>query len=265
MAQEIVGLNASTGALEILKSTNQMLLPYDFQTAVSRGKVPGHSPVYIFGFTVTLGSTAYGPCWEGLTPSGGSYVYPPTAQVMKLVSTSAGDTGVSIFINGLDSSFNILTETVALNGTTPVLSSGSYLRINSITTTLGNAAGNVTLVGNVSTVLYAEILAGNGNSQASIYTVPNGYTFYNTYLQADANTSATSSGYNKVRTISQPAISGIGTTLLQSVFVQAFNVPLQFPVSIPQKTDIQWQLLASAGTNTAANVYAGGFLVSNAV
>ena len=102
----------------------------------------------------------------------------------------------------------------------------------------------------------------------SIFTVPNNYTFYQYYLQADANTGVTSSAYNKVRTYANPPIQngslpGPFTTLLQSVFVQQFNVPINYPVAIPAKTDVQWQLLASTGTNTVANIYIGGVLVQN--
>jgi len=242
--------------------------PFDLQ--VSRNQIDGHTPIYVFGLTTLLGSTAYGPAWEGLTPSGGSYVYPSTAAQMWMYSSSASDTAVSILINGLDSNYNILTETVALNGTTAIQTVNSYLRINSIITTVGNAVGNVSLYSNSAKtggVLYAQITAGNGNSQMSIYTVPNGYTFYQTYLQADANTGVTSSAYNKVRTLTSPPIVGaavaVGSTLLQSVFVQNFNVPLTIPLAIPAKTDTQWQLLASTGSSTVANIYVGGILIKN--
>ena len=242
-----------------------------FELQVSRGQILGHTPIYIFGLTSALGSTAYGPAWEGLTASGGNYVYPSSAAVMYLYSSSASDTAITIQINGLDANYNPISEQILLQGTTALATTNSYLRINSISTVIGTAVGNVSLYSNSAKTggnLYAQITAGNGNSQMSIYTVPVGYNFYQYYLQADANTGVTGSAYNKVRTYANPPVTIAGasvpgpfTTLLQSVFVQQFNAPVNFPVAVPAKTDIQWQLLSSTGTNTVANIYVGGVLV----
>ena len=242
-----------------------------FELQVSRGVIGFHKPVYIFGLTSSLGSTAYGPLWEGLTASGGNYVYPSSAVTMYMYSSSASDTAVLVQINGLDANYNISTETVALNGTTSVATVNKYLRIQSINIISGTAVGNVSLYSNSAQTggtLYAQITVGNGNSQMSIFTVPNNFTFYQYYLQADANTGVTSSAYNKVRTLANPpvnngALPGPFTTLLQSVFVQQFNAPINFPLQIPAKTDVQWQLLSSTGTNTVANLYIGGLLIQN--
>jgi hypothetical protein len=234
-----------------------------FELQVSRGQIMGHIPVYIFGNSAALGSTAYGPLWEGLTASGGSYVYPSVAARMYIFSSSASDTAVQVTINGLDANYNILTEVITTNGTTSVQTVNSYFRINSM---FVNSApvGNISLYSNSAQTggtLYAKVLAGNLASQASIYTVPAGYTFYKYNLQADANTSVVSSGYNRVRTFASPPVPP--AVAYQSVFVQQFNQPISFPISFPEKTDIQWQVLANTGTNTVANLYIGGLLVQN--
>ena len=91
---------------------------------------------------------------------------------MLLWSSSASDTNVSILINGLDSSYNIQSETLVLtNGTTGVTTTKSYLRINGIQVTGSvNAVGTINVGNAGKTVQYAEITAGNGKSQAMIYT-----------------------------------------------------------------------------------------------
>ena len=61
--------------------------PFDLQ--IARGQVDGHSIVSIFGYSAAVGSTAQGPLWEGLTLSGGNYVYPSSAAPLVLVSDSA--------------------------------------------------------------------------------------------------------------------------------------------------------------------------------
>jgi len=233
-----------------------------FELQVSRGQITWHSPLNLFGVTSALGSTAYGPLWEGLTGTGGNYVYPASPVVMTLASASASDTAVTIRIYGLGADFVEQEEDVALNGTTGVLTTKSFLRINRMATIAGNAVGNVTAINGGTT--YARINAGNGDTQMSLYTVPAGYTFYQTYLQADSNTSVTSGASVRIRTytVDNPK-GGVITALNQSAFVQQLQIPLQFPVSFPEKHDIQYQMLGSGGAGAVANIYVGGVLIKN--
>ena len=234
-----------------------------FELQVSRGQVDGHTSLNIFGNTTALGSTAFGPLWEGLTGAGGTYAYPASAVVMTLASSSASDTAVTIRVYGLGAGFVAQYEDVALNGTTGVATTLSFLRINSMETIAGNAVGAVTAVN--SAVTYAKITAGNGVTQMSLYTVPAGYTFYQTYYQADTNTSVTSGAYVKLRTytVHNERTSNVVTNELQTAFVQQLSIPLQFPVSYPEKHDIQWQLLGAGGAGAVANIYVGGILIKN--
>jgi hypothetical protein len=231
-----------------------------FELQVARGMIFGHSSLNIFAFTTILGSVAFAPLWEGLTGSGGNYVYPSSAVVMTLVSSSASDTAVTILIDGLDANYAPITEQVAINGTTPVDTTKSFLRINGMRNVIGNSVGAITATNGGTT--YAKILAGVGDTQMSIYTVPAGYSFYQTYLQADSNTSITSGAYVKLRTyVKDNTNGGVVITKNQSVFTQAFNVPLTLPLIYPERSDIQWQLQGSGGAGAAANMYIGGILI----
>ena len=141
----------------------------------------------------------------------------------------------------------------------------NYFRINSMVSVAGNALGNITLKGTTSAaIFYAQITAGTGNTQMSIYTVPAGNTFYQFFIQGDASTSLTSGGYNRLRTYTSPA-TGLGTTLFAVTFAQAVNIPTNFPVSYPAGTDIQWQLLANTGNPYVANIYVSGVLIPNSL
>jgi hypothetical protein len=231
-----------------------------FELQVSRGQISFHSPLNLFGNTTALGSTAFGPMWEGLTGAGGAYVYPGSAIQMSLVS-SAADTAV-ITVNGLDANYNVISENVTLNGTTPVTTTKSFFRINNMQTFSGNATGAVTLSNSGTT--YAKITAGNGDTQMSLFTVPAGYTFYQTYYQADTNTSVTSGAYVKLRTyLVDNAAGGVIHALNQTAFVQQLQVPLQFPVAFGEKSDIQYQLLGAGGAGAVADIYVGGVLIKN--
>lgn len=297
-----------------------------FALQVSRGQISYHIPIYISGFTSLLGSTAFGPVWEGTSISGGGYPYPATALPMIISSSNVLDIGYSVRINGLDANYNVLSEVLTLtnsavfsgsitttaltvtsvtSGTITIgqyitgvgvtagtyITAGSglswtvsvsqtvgpitftqvggstvnnYFRINSMVSTTGNAAGNITLKGTTSAaIFYAQINAGTGNTQMSIFSVPNGYTFYQFFLQADASTSLTSGGFNKVRTYTLQPVTGLGTTLFQAVYSQAVSIPTDFPVAYQSGIDIQWQVIANTGNPYVANVYVSGLLVKN--
>jgi hypothetical protein len=235
--------------------------PFDLQ--VSRGQVDGHEAFKFFGYTVALGSTAFGPLWEGLTGSGGSYAYPASAVVMTLTSSSASDTAVSILVEGLGADFVLQSETVALNGTSNVNTTKTFLRINKMSTVAGNAVGNVTAINGG--VTYAKITAGVGDTQMSLYTVPAGYTFYQTNFTAGGNSSVTSGAYVRKRTyIVDNVNGGIINAQAQSVFVQAFLLPITFPIEFTEKTDIQWQFQGAGGAGAAAYAYISGVLIKNA-
>jgi hypothetical protein len=234
--------------------------PFDLQ--VARGQVDGHTSINIFGFSTTVGSTALGPLWEGLTLSGGAYAYPGSAAPLVLVSDSASDTSaLSIQIQGLDANYAPLTETIAMNGTTNVTTTNSFLRINLMTTTNGLNVGNITA--KISTTTYAKINAGIGQTQMSIYTVPKGYTFYLSYVQADASIGFTSSNYMKYAEYNKDNVTGEINVLNQTTFVQSLNIPYTCPIPHTEKTDIQFQIIANTGSPFLANIYAGGILIKN--
>jgi hypothetical protein len=233
--------------------------PFDLQ--VAREQIPGHDHLDLFGYSTAVGSTAFGPLWEGLTSSGGNYPFPSSAGTISVVSDSASDTAVTVVISGLDANFAKQTESVALNGTTPVVTTKSFLRINSVTTIAGNAVGNVTFT-RASTVI-AKISAGLGQTQMSVYTVPAGYTLYLIYFQADGNTTTTSGAYmnTRLRTILNP--SGVVLVSAQSTYLTNFQVPYGVPVQINEKTDFEFQFLGSGGAGARQNVYVGGYLIAN--
>lgn len=259
----------------IVESITRNRLHEPFELQVGRGLITNHQNVEIFGYSTTIGSTALGPVWEGLTPSGGNYTYPSSASQLTIVSSSASDTSaLSVQINGLDANFNLLSENIALNGTTAVTSVNSYYRINSLACTNGLNVGNITA--KIGSTLYAQINAGIGQTQMSIYTVPNGYTFYLSYIQANANIGFTSSAYmtyaefnkfNLGNVIAENGynytVNGNTTLLSQSPFVQIFDSPFTVPIAHPGGTDIQYQLKASTGTNTIGSIFAGGYIIKN--
>jgi hypothetical protein len=233
--------------------------PFDLQ--VARGQIDGHDHLDLFGYSAAVGSTAFGPLWEGLTSSGGNYPFPSTAATLSVASSSVSDTAVTMLIDGLDANFEPITESVALNGTTPVITTQLFLRVNSVKTTAGNAVGNVTFT-HTSTVI-AKVNAGNGNTQMSVYTVPAGYTLFINYYQADGNTTTTSGAYMNTRQRFVHHPSGVVTVLNQTTYLNNLQIPYTVPYEVLEKTDFEIQFKGSGGAGALQNTYCGGYLIKN--
>jgi hypothetical protein len=233
--------------------------PFDLQ--VARNQIMGHDHIDLFGYSTAVGSTAMGPLWEGLTGSGGNYPFPGSAAQIVVVSSSASDTAVTMLISGLDANFAPITESVALNGTTNVTTVKSFLRINSVVTTAGNAVGNVTFTSGATVI--ARVNAGIGQTQMSVYTVPAGYTLYITYFQGDGNTTTTSGAFmnTRLRTTLNP--SGVVLISGQATYLNNLTVPYGVPVQVTEKTDFEFQFQGSGGAGARQNCYVGGYIIKN--
>ena len=233
--------------------------PFDLQ--VARNQIMGHDHIDLFGYSAAVGSTAMGPLWEGLTSSGGNYPFPGSAAQIVVVSSSASDTAVTMLISGLDANFAPITESVALNGTTNVTTAKSFLRINSVVTTAGNAVGNVTFTSGATVI--ARVNAGIGQTQMSVYTVPAGYTLYITFFQGDGNTTTTSGAFmnTRLRTTLNP--SGVVLVSGQATYLTNLTVPYGVPVAVTEKTDFEFQFQGSGGAGARQNCYVGGYLIKN--
>jgi hypothetical protein len=234
--------------------------PFDLQ--VARNQVDGHIAVEIFGYSPNIANTATGPMWEGQTQSGGLYTPPSSAAPLVLVSSSASDTSaLSVRIEGCGANFVALTETIALNGTTNVTTTNSFLRINAMYVTNGTNVGTITA--KISSTTYAQINAGVGQTQMSIYTVPAGYTFYLSYTQYDAAIGFTSSAYMTGQEYNKDNVTGAITVTHQTVFVQKQETPFTAPIPHTEKTDLQFCVKASSGGPLTCSMYAGGTLIKN--
>lgn len=225
--------------------------PFDLQ--VARGQVDGHSTVNIYGYQPSVGTT-FIPIWENAT----AYAYPVAAITMYLTGTDS-DTA-QVLISGLDANYSPISETVTLNGTTPVATTKQYFRINSMQVVSGNPAGAVTLTNNGGATTYAKINSGVGRTQAGIYTVPAGYTFYlqrvNIYTSLNGNDYVTYQ--NK-----QISSNGVVQLTQQASFAISYEALRIMPRPIPEKTDIQLMCKVNSGTGSVA-VAQEGYLIKNA-
>ena len=225
---------------------------------ISNGSVGGYSVRNIFGTTgdaANIVTTEFRTPWELAS----NYEFPSSASAMSLVSDSASDTAVVVLIQGLDADYNQISETQTLTGTTLITTTNSYLRINDLVIISGNAVGNVSLT--VGANVYARILAGTGRDQKTVYTVPAGYCFFLTRLDAfctDANGGKAARFRNFLT-----SANGRELRVADTTFFENMNIIRQAPFKYDEKTDIELQLRSLSGS-TFGSIFAEGILVEEA-
>jgi hypothetical protein len=249
-------LKTNKDIYEVFMSDNTTIQSADFNQQVAMNKVPGVTGLSISGYRQST-STSFLPAWED-----GTYVYFPTAQVVRVWSDSASDTNVSVRIDGLDADYVQQTETVLLtNGTTGVLTTKLFLRINNISLTrtpnnvgllhAGSSDKTITLAYIGTTSNYSA-----GRSQMTVYTVPAGYTFYLTQSNWYINSNQPAA----YRSWTQRS-DGLINIVLTFPILDNYNSTKVVPRPYAEKTDIQWQ--ASVPQNSAVGGQIEGYLIDN--
>jgi hypothetical protein len=282
MAQSPNGIPSTNNSVQSI-SRQAKYEPFDLQ--VSRGQISGHTPVSIFGYGTT-GTTAglFVTMWENSPTT--NYVFPSSAQVMYVASTvGAGDSGALIQITGLDANYNPISEIVALGATagTGVATTKSYFRINNMSVALSSTVqptGVITLQNQAATsgaVEYAQINTTTfngstisiGTSQMSVYTVPANTTLQLTRFTANSSFTGNTANYCTYRAVAQyPSVLNSSATLVRRIvlntpFVQQFNIQRTFPFSYAAGTDVQWQIAPSATTACTVGINIGGVLIDS--
>ncbi len=105
----------------------------EYGLSIRRGLIPGVAAVQIFGRNPDIDTASdFEDIWNG----GNDYTgfNATAAETISIVSSDSDDTNTTgtgawlLLIEGLDGSYNEISEVVALDGTTPVTSVNSYMR-----------------------------------------------------------------------------------------------------------------------------------------
>jgi hypothetical protein len=231
------------------------IIPWEVQ--VARGKIAGVQGLSISGYNPAV-HVDWVPIWGGA-----SYTYLSSAQPVRVWSSSAGDVNVSVMVVGLDQNYNQISETVVLtNGSTGVLTTLSFYRVNSISLTRVPMNAGIIYVGDSGkTIVLSTIEINAGRSQMSIYTVPAGYTFYLTQVNVYTNQVGSQTGIYRSFTQSS---TGVINTILTFPFTDNYVSRKVVPRPYPEKTDIQWQCQSSQG-DSRVGIQIEGHLIQNSV
>ena len=156
-----------------------------------------------------------------------------------------------------------ITETVVLNGTTGVVTTRLFFRVNQLDVLPDSVNPVGVITAKNGGVTYGQIAVDTGQSNMSIYTVPAGYTLHGTHVGAWSSTSVTSGVYATFRA---QTLSPAGTKYIvsQAPFLNTFEFAAQFPLNFPEKTDVQFQF-KSSGAGLGIGTIFEGVLIKNFV
>lgn len=245
------------GEPELRVTLGQTLSNANWNLQVAMGLITGVTGLSISGYHENVG-TSFVPLWHGAT-----YTYLNTATPLTVWSDSASDTDVSVLISGLDADYLPITETVTLtNGTTGVVTTKSFLRVNNMSLTrIPMNVGVIHVGNNGKTTVLCVIEAGAGRSQQTIYTVPAGYTFY--LAQSNWYTNNTGNNTGLYRSWTQTP-TGLINIVLTFPFPINYNSLKVIPRPYTEKTDIQWQVASKSGS-LGCGGQIEGYLIKNGI
>ena len=234
-----------------------------FGLQVARGQIQGHTAVSVFGYNPDVDTSE-----ETVWPDGGKIPHPTIASVLSISSSSANDTSAgtgarTVYVEGLDGDYNVVSETVILNGQTAVSTVEEYLYVNAFYVITagsgGQNAGNInagtgTVTAGVPAVLYDIIAAGYNNRTTGHYCVPAGYTAYmieGLFSSGQASGTTSVTGFLKQHGPDGILRVGAVATVNNSAAVFMFEMPY----AVPEKNCIGAAAIGAAANNAVSSFF----------
>jgi hypothetical protein len=234
-----------------------------FALQVSRGQIQGHRNVTVFGFNPDV-DTAQVSVW----PLPSLITFPSTALQMTVSSASADDTSNgtgarTIVVEGLNASYNEVSETVTMNGQTAVTMTTALIRVNYayvLTAGSGNSAagdiyiGTGTVTAGVPATVYDVIKFDYNTTITGSYTVPAGHT---AYVSQGLFSAGQAGGSNQVqgRLLSRGTDNIRRTAAVTSINNGVADYTFEYPLAIPEKTTLEATAVGSSNNNACSSMF----------
>ena len=233
-------------------------MPYTYD--IAEGNVPNHAIWQVLGYNGSVGDVLEDVSELGvnITP------LPSSAIAMEIVSSTAGDHGTTgtgaktVMVHGLGSTWGDKSETVTMNGVTPVNLTNHYVRINALHNATvgssGSAAGIIKVRVQGGGTEYNRISSGENKDLQCHWTVPDGHTAYITGWTGGAMTSKKDTTARLL--LRATAYHG---TLFSGVYISQDTIAgqsgtvfteLQIPIKCPPRTDIKVSAQRMVGIGT---------------
>ena len=234
-----------------------------FELQVSRGQIQGHRNVTVFGFNPDVDNTQV-----SVWPLPSLITFPASAIRMTVSSTSANDTSNgtgarTIVVEGVDANYNEVTETVTMNGQTPVTMTAFLLRVNyAYVSTAGSgngAAGDIyigtgAVTAGVPATTYDIIKFDYNVTTTGSFTIPAGYTGY---VSQGLFSTGQAGGSNAVqgRLLSRGTNNVRRTAAITTINNGVANYVFEYPLAIPEKTTLEATAIGSSTNNAVSSMF----------
>ena len=149
-------------------NVNQML----FGVSIQRGNINNFTGIQKFGYNGSVG-TSFETIWDG----GGDYTFISSAGTATATSSDTDDNTGTVEIQGLDSNYDLATETLTIGGSAGSTSFIRVFRAKMVNANTGDAnVGTITIT--VSSTTVAQIQPTYGQTLMAVYTVPRKHQAY---------------------------------------------------------------------------------------
>ena len=208
---------------------------------VSQGNVTGHTFIHKFGAVPAMSQNTSGSVWDK-----NDTMYPwsafTTAGPISILTTSANgstvttDSGLSVTIEGLDSDYAPLADTLTISGSTAT-GTQSFKRVFRAYVTDGASSNTSQIRMRRGGTEVARINIGKAQTLMAVYTVPAGKTGYMMQGTCSIQAGADATGDMFVRYFGQSTFR-VGHSFEVSGAGGFYNFKFGFPIPIPEKSDI---------------------------
>ncbi len=226
-----------------------------FQAAM--GSIDGLQVHHIVGYNPSLTlATIEETIWD----TGGVYQWIDIPSQLSIVSDNVNDDwggsgAQSVRLYGLNSDWDMITEDVQLNGTTPVSTAQTYQRIHQMTIPAIEGGGAKDAIGTIAAkigaTVHAQIINGNNQTLMALFTVPRNYTGFIIYGNACVGKSK--EVFVKFRTRDYEGVFTLDCPVF--IFESTFDKRFEVPHRINEKSDIVMSAYATADDTEVS----GGF------
>lgn len=252
-----------------LEQISNKAISEDVLFEISRGTIPGYTPIVQFANAPNIAATM-----ETIWPEGGEYVFPPSATIMRLSSVDTEDTltgtGLQkIMVFGLAADYSWQYEIVDTNGLVGTETKKEYLRINELkgiqAGSLGTNVGNIylgtgALTAGKPAIVYSLISNGvskyhNRSSQA-VFSIPKGHKLgiIGILSGVGAGKDFTVNLFHKLSTGIWNVVGGI------PLYENSVNVPFRVFPFFPEGSDITLMGRENGATGVAVSAN-GSFIL----
>lgn len=200
--------------------------------------------------------------WEDIWNAGGTITLLTSPSTFTVTSTgvdTSGGTGArTIVIEGLDSTWAAQSVEVTLDSTTPPVTAETWLRLNrAYVVDVGSGgvnANEIVITATTGGSTQGDILAGEGQTQKAIYTIPLGYTGF-----LEAGMVSSHSGQEVTAQLLTRLPDESWRVKYELIIDNDhFDFPLVGSSPLPEKSDIKWRAQGALQNN---DVNAGWKLV----